>query len=173
MQRNWIGKSEGSQFELNIIGTDLTFDVFTTRPDTLFGMTFAVISPEHELINQIMEQSDKKDEIQNYLDSIVNKSEFERMSITKEKTGVDTTLKVTNPITNEEVPLWIADYVLVNYGTGAIMAVPAHDERDYEFAKKYDIEIRQVIIDKEKTINVDNEAFTGNGVLINSGEFND
>ena len=173
MQRNWIGKSEGSQFELNIIGTDLTFDVFTTRPDTLFGMTFAVISPEHELINQIMEQSDKKDEIQNYLDSIVNKSEFERMSITKEKTGVDTTLKVMNPITNEEVPLWIADYVLVNYGTGAIMAVPAHDERDYEFAKKYDIEIRQVIIDKEKTINVDNEAFTGNGVLINSGEFND
>ena len=173
MQRNWIGKSEGSQFELNIIGTDLTFDVFTTRPDTLFGMTFAVISPEHELINQIMEQSDKKDEIQNYLDSIVNKSEFERMSITKEKTGVDTTLKVTNPITNEEVPLWIADYVLVNYGTGAIMAVPAHDERDYEFAKKYDIEIRQVIIDKEKTINVDNEAFTGNGVLMNSGEFND
>ena len=151
MQRNWIGKSEGSQFELNIIGTDLTFDVFTTRPDTLFGMTFAVISPEHELINQIMEQSDKKDEIQNYLDSIVNKSEFERMSITKEKTGVDTTLKVMNPITNEEVPLWIADYVLVNYGTGAIMAVPAHDERDYEFAKKYDIEIRQVIIDKEKT----------------------
>ena len=136
-------------------------------------MTFAVISPEHELINQIMEQSDKKDEIQNYLDSIVNKSEFERMSITKEKTGVDTTLKVTNPITNEEVPLWIADYVLVNYGTGAIMAVPAHDERDYEFAKKYDIEIRQVIIDKEKTINVDNEAFTGNGVLMNSGEFND
>ena len=95
------------------------------------------------------------------------------MSITKEKTGVDTTLKVMNPITNEEVPLWIADYVLVNYGTGAIMAVPAHDERDYEFAKKYDIEIRQVIIDKEKTINVDNEAFTGNGVLINSGEFND
>ena len=173
MQRNWIGKSEGSQFELNIIGTDLTFDVFTTRPDTLFGMTFAVISPEHELINQIMEQSDKKDEIQNYLDSIVNKSEFERMSITKEKTGVDTTLKVTNPITNEEVPLWIADYVLVNYGTGAIMAVPAHDERDYEFAKKYDIEIRQVIIDKEKTINVDNEAFTGNGFLMNSGEFND
>ena len=124
MQRNWIGKSEGSQFELNIIGTDLTFDVFTTRPDTLFGMTFAVISPEHELINEIMEQSDKKDEIQNYLDSIVNKSEFERMSITKEKTGVDTTLKVMNPITNEEVPLWIADYVLVNYGTGAIMAVP-------------------------------------------------
>ncbi len=173
MQRNWIGKSEGSQFELNIIGTDLTFDVFTTRPDTLFGMTFAVISPEHELINQIMEQSDNKDEIQNYLDSIVNKSEFERMSITKEKTGVDTILKVTNPITNEEVPLWIADYVLVNYGTGAIMAVPAHDERDYEFAKKYDIEIRQVIIDKEKTINVDKEAFTGNGVLINSGEFND
>ena len=112
-----------------------------------------------------MEQSDKKDEIQNYLDSIVNKSEFERMSISKEKTGVDTTLKVKNPITNEEVPLWIADYVLVNYGTGAIMAVPAHDERDYEFAKKYDIEIRQVIIDKEKTINVDNEAFTGNGVL--------
>ncbi len=173
MQRNWIGKSEGSQFELNIIGTDLTFDVFTTRPDTLFGMTFAVISPEHELINQIMEHSDNKDEIQNYLDSIVNKSEFERMSITKEKTGVDTILKVTNPITNEEVPLWIADYVLVNYGTGAIMAVPAHDERDYEFAKKYDIEIRQVIIDKEKTINVDKEAFTGNGVLINSGKFND
>ena len=171
MQKNWIGKSVGAQFELEIKNTDLSFEVFTTRPDTLLGMTFAVISPEHQLMKNILNISSKYEDIKNYISKASSKSEFERMSITKEKTGVDTGLFVTNPLTNEEIPLWVADYVLVNYGTGAIMAVPGHDQRDYDFAKKYDIEIKQVIADKDAKVSIQEEAFTGQGQLINSREF--
>ena len=171
MQENWIGKSTGVQFNLKIDGSELDFDVFTTRPDTLFGMTFAVMSPEHKLMNKILSLSPNSKEIQSYIDVAKSKSEFERMSITKEKTGVDTGLKVTNPINNKSVPLWIADYVLINYGTGAIMAVPGHDERDYEFAKKYNIEIIQVIIDKDQKIDISSKPFIEKGVLINSGDY--
>ena len=171
MQKNWIGKSEGAQFNIKFAEHDLSFEVFTTRADTLFGMTFAVISPEHELIDEILKLSKNKDEIKEYIKKAKSKSEFERMSITKEKTGIDTYLKVINPINNEEVPLWIADYVLINYGTGAIMAVPAHDQRDYDFAKKYNLEIRQVIQNPETMIGVDQEAYTEEGELINSKEF--
>ena len=171
MQKNWIGKSVGAQFELEIKNTDLSFEVFTTRPDTLLGMTFAVISPEHQLMKNILNISSKYEDIKNYISKASSKSEFERMSITKEKTGVDTGLFVTNPLTNEEIPLWVADYVLVNYGTGAIMAVPGHDQRDYDFAKKYDIEIKQVIADKDAKVSIQEEAFTGQGQLINSHEF--
>ena len=171
MQKNWIGKSEGAQFNIKFAEHDLSFEVFTTRADTLFGMTFAVISPEHELIDEIQKLSKNKDEIKEYIKKAKSKSEFERMSITKEKTGIDTYLKVINPINNEEVPLWIADYVLINYGTGAIMAVPAHDQRDYDFAKKYNLEIRQVIQNPETMIGVDQEAYTEEGELINSKEF--
>ena len=171
MQENWIGKSTGVQFNLKIDGSELDFDVFTTRPDTLFGMTFAVMSPEHKLMNKILSLSPNSKEIQSYIDVAKSKSEFERMSITKEKTGVDTGLKVLNPINNKSVPLWIADYVLINYGTGAIMAVPGHDERDYEFAKKYNIEIIQVIIDKDQKIDISSKPFIEKGVLINSGDY--
>ena len=171
MQENWIGKSTGVQFNLKIDGSELDFDVFTTRPDTLFGMTFAVMSPEHKLMNKILSLSPNSKEIQSYIDVAKSKSEFERMSITKEKTGVDTGLKVTNPINNKSVPLWIADYVLINYGTGAIMAVPGHDERDYEFAKKYNLEIVQVIIDKDHSIDIKEKPYIENGVLINSGDY--
>ena len=171
MQQNWIGKSEGAEFSLNIENTDLTFDVFTTRPDTLFGMTFAVLSPEHQLMSEILSISSNSTEIQNYIDSAKKKSEFERMSLTKEKTGVDTGLFVINPVNGKKVSLWIADYVLINYGTGAIMAVPGHDQRDYDFAKKYGIEIIQVISDKNKKSSIEQEAFVGEGILINSGEF--
>ena len=171
MQENWIGKSTGVQFNLKIDGSELDFDVFTTRPDTLFGMTFAVMSPEHKIMDKILSLSPNSKEIQSYIDVAKSKSEFERMSITKEKTGVDTGLKVTNPINNKSVPLWIADYVLINYGTGAIMAVPGHDERDYEFAKKYNIEIIQVIIDKDQKIDISNKPFIEKGVLINSGDY--
>lgn len=129
MQQNWIGKSVGAEFSLNIVDTELKFDVYTTRPDTLYGMTFAVLSPEHEIINQILEISYSKEEILSYQKSAKQKSEFERLSSSKEKTGVDTGLKVINPINQKEVPLWIADYVLNNYGTGAIMAVPARSKR--------------------------------------------
>ena len=171
MQQNWIGKSEGAEFSLNIDDTDLSFDVFTTRPDTLFGMTFAVLSPEHQLMDEVISISSNRDEIENYIENAKKKSEFERMSLTKEKTGVDTGLFVINPVNGKKVSLWIADYVLINYGTGAIMAVPGHDQRDYDFAKKYGIEIIQVISDKNRESSIEKEAFIGEGILINSGDF--
>ncbi len=171
MQENWIGKSSGVQFNLKIDESNLNFDVFTTRPDTLFGMTFAVISPEHDLMDEILSMSSNSEEINEYIKKAKSKSEFERMSITKEKTGVDTGLKVLNPINNKSVPLWVADYVLINYGTGAIMAVPGHDERDYEFAKKYDLEIIQVIIDKDHSVDIEEKPYIENGILINSGDY--
>ncbi len=172
MQENWIGKSKGAEFSLNILDTDLNFPVFTTRPDTLFGMTFAVLAPEHNIINEIIKISPNSEEIKKYIKKSKAKSEFERMSITKQKTGIDTGLYVLNPINEKKVSLFIADYVLVNYGTGAIMAVPGHDERDYEFAKVYNLPILQVIIDESHSINVDQEPFTGRGLLINSEEYN-
>jgi leucyl-tRNA synthetase len=172
MQENWIGKSQGAEFSLNILDTDINFNVFTTRLDTLYGMTFAVLAPEHTIIDKILNISPNSDEIKEYIINSKLKSEFERMSISKEKTGIDTGLFVSNPISGEKVPLWVADYVLVNYGTGAIMAVPGHDERDYEFAKVYDLKIVQVIIDENHSINIDVEPFTGRGILINSGEYN-
>jgi leucyl-tRNA synthetase len=172
MQENWIGKSKGAEFNLNISDTDLNFPVFTTRPDTLFGMTFAVLAPEHNIINEIIKISPSSEEIKKYIKKSKAKSEFERMSITKQKTGIDTGLYVLNPINGKKVSLFIADYVLVNYGTGAIMAVPGHDERDYEFAKVYNLPILQVIIDESHSINIDDEPFTERGVLINSEEYN-
>ena len=172
MQENWIGKSQGAEFSLNILDTDLNFNVFTTRLDTLYGMTFAVLAPEHTVIDKILHISPNSDEIKEYIINSKSKSEFERMSISKKKTGIDTGLFVSNPISGEKVPLWVADYVLVNYGTGAIMAVPGHDERDYEFAKVYDLNIVQVIIDENHSINIDEEPFTDRGILINSGEYN-
>ena len=171
MQKNWIGKSEGAEFSLKIDETDISFDVFTTRPDTLFGMTFAVVSPEHHIMNEILSLSPNSHDLQKYIDDAKKKSEFERMSLTKEKTGVDTGLFVINPVNGKRVSLWIADYVLINYGTGAIMAVPGHDQRDYDFAKKYNIEIIQVITDKKSESSIEREAYVGGGVLINSGEF--
>ena len=172
MQENWIGKSQGAEFSLNILDTDLNFNVFTTRLDTLYGMTFAVLAPEHTIIDKILHISPNSDEIKEYIINSKSKSEFERMSISKKKTGIDTGLFVSNPISGERLPLWVADYVLVNYGTGAIMAVPGHDERDYEFAKVYNLNIEQVIIDENHSINIDEEPFTDRGILINSGEYN-
>ncbi len=172
MQENWIGKSQGVEFSLNILDTDLNFNVFTTRLDTLYGMTFAVLAPEHDIISEILNISQNSDYIKEYIKNTKSKSEFERMSISKQKTGIDTGLFVSNPINGEKVPLWVSDYVLVNYGTGAIMAVPGHDERDYEFAKVYNLSILQVITDENHSINIDEEPFTGSGILINSGEYN-
>jgi leucyl-tRNA synthetase len=168
MQENWIGKSQGVEFSLNILDTDLNFNVFTTRLDTLYGMTFAVLAPEHDIISEILNISQNSDDIKEYIKNTKSKSEFERMSISKQKTGIDTGLFVSNPINGEKVPLWVSDYVLVNYGTGAIMAVPGHDERDYEFAKVYNLSILQVITDENHSINIDEEPFTGSGILINS-----
>ena len=146
-QRNWIGKSEGSEIDFKIKNTNESVKIFTTRADTLFGVTYLVLAPEHELIQKIKSNIKNLSEVEKYIQGIKNKSELDRTSDEKEKTGIEVKgLKAINPANGEEIPVWIADYVLVNYATGAVMAVPAHDERDYEFAKKYNLNIKQVIM---------------------------
>ncbi len=167
MQRNWIGKSIGAEVEFKVSNTNYSFTVFTTRCDTLFGATYCVLSPEHELIDKIT-TDDKKEEVTNYKKECALKSDLERTDLNKDKTGVFTGAYAINPITNKEIPIWISDYVLVSYGTGAIMAVPAHDERDYAFSKKFNLEIIPVL----EGGNIQNEAFTGDGNHINSGFLN-
>lgn len=164
MQRNWIGRSEGAEVTFKIDGIDASFDVFTTRPDTLFGATYAVLAPEHELVEKIT-TADAKEQVAAYIDKVKTKSDLERTDLAKEKTGVFTGAYAINPINGEKIPVWIADYVLASYGTGAIMAVPAHDERDYEFAKQFGLEIKEVLAGGD----IAQEAFTGDGVHINSG----
>ncbi|MFJ7953125.1 leucine--tRNA ligase [Lysinibacillus sp. NPDC096418] len=164
MQRNWIGRSEGAEVTFDIEGTDKNFTVFTTRPDTLFGATYAVLAPEHKLVAQIT-TADQKEAVEAYLDKVKLKSDLERTDLAKEKTGVFTGAYAVNPVNGEKMPIWIADYVLATYGTGAIMAVPAHDERDYEFAKEFGLEIKAVLEGGD----IENEAFTGDGKHINSG----
>ena len=163
MQRNWIGKSTGAKVTFKVDGTDKYFEVFTTRPDTLFGATYCVLSPEHSLVDEITKK-DQKEEIKNYKKISASKSELERTSLSKEKTGAFTGSYAINPVNNKKIPIWISDYVLSTYGTGAIMAVPAHDDRDYEFAKKYGLEIIQVL----EGDSIKEKAYTGDGIHINS-----
>ncbi|MFB1098348.1 leucine--tRNA ligase [Terribacillus sp. JSM ZJ617] len=163
MQRNWIGRSEGAEVTFRIEGTDESFDVFTTRPDTLFGATFAVLSPEHPLVDKITTEAQRK-AVEAYKQEVAAKSDLERTDLAKEKTGVFTGAYAINPVNGEKMPIWIADYVLMSYGSGAIMAVPAHDERDYEFAKTFDLPIKAVI----EGADIENEAHTGEGAHINS-----
>lgn len=144
MQKNWIGKSVGAHVDFKIAGTDLTFTVFTTRPDTLFGATYCVMAPEHEYVDRIT-TDEQKEQVNAYKLECAKKSDLERTELNKEKTGVFTGAYAINPVNGKEIPIWISDYVLAGYGTGAIMAVPAHDTRDYEFAKKFDIPIIQVL----------------------------
>ncbi|MEM5016033.1 leucine--tRNA ligase [Metabacillus indicus] len=167
MQRNWIGRSEGAHVQFNVDGHEESFTVFTTRPDTLFGATYAVLAPEHALVDKITTE-DQKDAVAAYLDKVKSKSDLERTDLAKEKTGVFTGAFAVNPANGEKMPIWIADYVLVSYGTGAIMAVPAHDERDYEFAKTFDLPIKEVV----EGGNVENEAYTGDGQHVNSDFLN-
>ena len=164
MQRNWIGKSIGAHVTFKIKDTDKEFKVFTTRCDTLFGATYCVMSPEHELVDLIT-SDDKKEEVAEYKRVCATKSDLERTELNKEKTGVFIGAYAINPVNEKEIPIYISDYVLASYGTGAIMAVPAHDDRDYEFAKKFNIEIIQVLEGGD----ISKEAFTGDGVHINSG----
>ena len=164
MQRNWIGKSIGAHVDFKVDGFDKSFTVFTTRCDTLFGATYCVLSPEHELVDLIT-SSDKKAEVDAYKKVCATKSELERTELNKEKTGVFIGAYAINPVNGNKVPIWISDYVLSTYGTGAIMAVPAHDERDYEFAKKFGIDIIPVIEGGDIT----KEAYVGDGPHINSG----
>jgi leucyl-tRNA synthetase len=167
MQRNWIGKSEGAVITFGV--DDEKVDVFTTRPDTLFGCTYIVLAPEHNLVLKLKDRIKNKEELEEYLNKVKLKSERERIAEVKDKTGVRLLgVSAINPINKKEVPVFVADYVLAHYGTGAVMAVPAHDERDFEFAKKFNLDIVEVIKGGE----VRKEAYTGEGVLINSGEFN-
>lgn len=167
MQRNWIGRSEGAQVKFTIDGTDASFEVFTTRPDTLFGATYCVLAPEHKLVAEIT-MPEQKEAVEAYLEKVKLKSDLERTDLAKEKTGVFTGAYAINPINGEKMPIWIADYVLATYGTGAIMAVPAHDERDYEFAKEFGLEIKPVLEGGD----VEKEAFVGDGPHINSDFLN-
>lgn len=163
MQRNWIGRSEGAEVVFNIDGHDESFDVFTTRPDTIFGATYAVLAPEHPLVEKIT-TGEQKEKVEAYLDKVKAKSDLERTDLAKEKTGVFTGAYAINPANGKQMPIWIADYVLMSYGSGAIMAVPAHDERDYEFAKEFGLPIIEVVSGGD----VDKEAYTGDGDHVNS-----
>lgn len=170
MQRNWIGRSQGAEIEFKVDGDGQTIKVFTTRPDTLFGATFLVLAPEHRLVNELT-TDEQRQSVQEYCRTAIKKSEIERQG-DHEKTGVFTGSYVINPATGARMPIWLADYVLAGYGEGAIMAVPAHDQRDYDFAKKYDLPIIKVI---DPTDDVDDDDvvdfYSGEGKLINSGDF--
>ena len=163
MQRNWIGRSEGAEVTFNIDGFEDTFTVFTTRPDTLFGATYAVLAPEHHFVDKIT-TADQRSAVDAYLDEVKHKSDLERTDLAKDKSGVFTGAYAINPVNGEKMPIWIADYVLISYGTGAIMAVPAHDERDYEFAVKFNLPIKEVVAGGDVT----SEAYTGDGLHVNS-----
>lgn len=162
-QRNWIGRSKGAAVFFNVDHADAKIEVYTTRPDTLFGATYMVLAPEHELVDSIV-TAEQKQAVADYRAAIAAKSDLERTDLNKDKIGVFTGAYGINPINGEKLPIWIADYVLASYGTGAIMAVPAHDDRDFEFAKKFDLAIKPVIAGGEN----DDVAYTGDGVHINS-----
>ncbi|EGO5080781.1 leucine--tRNA ligase [Enterococcus faecalis] len=167
MQRNWIGRSEGANVTFKVAGTEESFTVFTTRPDTLFGATYTVLAPELELVKKIT-TPEQTAAVEAYIEETSKKSDLNRTDLAKEKTGVFTGAYAINPVNGQEIPIWIGDYVLVSYGTGAIMAVPAHDERDYEFAKTFGIDILPVIAGGDITT----EAYTGDGPHINSDFLN-
>ena len=168
-QVNWIGKSTGAFVNFTVDGIDETLQIYTTRPDTLFGVTFMVIAPEHPLIDKYADRITNMDEIKAYRDECAKKTEFERTQLVKDKTGVCIQgLEGVNPVNGKKIPIYIADYVMMGYGTGAIMAVPAHDQRDYDFAKKFGIDIIQVI----KGGDIEKEAYTGDGEMINSDFLN-
>lgn len=167
MQRNWIGRSEGANVTFMIDGADESLKVFTTRPDTLFGATYLVIAPEHPILDKLVPERYKSD-VEAYRLAAMKKSDLDRTELSKEKTGIFTGICAINPLTNKKIPVWTSDYVLLIYGTGAIMAVPGHDQRDWEFAKKYSLEIIEVISGG----NIQTGAYTGDGILINSGFLN-
>ena len=167
MQRNWIGKSVGAEIDFKIEGTDKAFTVFTTRADTVFGVSYCVLAPEHKLVEEIVTEGQRA-AVEEYLDIVKRKSDLERTDLNKDKTGVFTGAYAINPVNGEKVELWIADYVLASYGTGAVMAVPAHDERDYEFATKFNLPIKAVVEDNGEVV----VPFYGDGKHINSGFIN-
>ena len=174
-QKNWIGRSTGAEVDFPIAGKEDKLRIYTTRPDTLFGVTYMVISPEHPYIEKFASEIKNLDEVKAYQEQAARKSDFERSELAKEKTGVKIDgLTAVNPVNGKEIPIWVSDYVLMSYGTGAIMAVPAHDERDWEFAKKFNMPIIQVVESSEGSVDVNEAAFVdvATGKLVNSGFLN-
>ena len=174
-QKNWIGRSTGAEVDFPIAGKEDKLRIYTTRPDTLFGVTYMVISPEHPYIEKFASEIKNLDEVKAYQEQAARKSDFERSELAKEKTGVKIDgLTAVNPVNGKEIPIWVSDYVLISYGTGAIMAVPAHDERDWEFAKKFNMPIIQVVESSEGPVDVNEAAFVdvATGKLVNSGFLN-
>lgn len=174
MQRNWIGRSRGCQFAMQIDGADEVVSVFTTRPDTVFGITYMVMAPEHDLVEKIARNTPQEKAVKQFISKMKGFSDITRTSAETEKEGVFTGAYAINPMNSEKVPIWVANYVLMGYGTGAIMAVPAHDQRDFEFARKYDLPVRVVIQDEgvPSDGNALTEAYVGEGHMINSAAFN-
>src|SRR5256712_2262268 len=171
MQTNWIGRSEGAEVDFPVAGHEReSIRIYTTRPDTLFGATFMVLAPEHPLVEKVTTEEHRA-RVREYVERARKETEIERLSTEREKTGVATGGFAINPVNGEKIPIWVADYVLVTYGTGAIMAVPAHDERDFEFAVRYDLPIREVIAPPTGPRGLLREANLGQGVLVNSGQF--
>ena len=170
MQKNWIGRSEGAKIDFEIKNHDEKITVFTTRPDTIFGATFLVLAPEHPLLKTLV-NDDTREAVESYCKAALKKSEIERQE-NKDKTGIFTGSNAINPATGQEIPIWVADYVLSGYGTGAIMAVPAHDERDFEFAEKFDLPIK-VVVERPENSDDDSRCYHGEGTLVNSEQFND
>jgi leucyl-tRNA synthetase len=171
-QKNWIGKSEGAQFTMTLAGLDEKIAVYTTRLDTVFGMTYVVVAPEHPILSNLKAKISNFAEVEKYILAARKKTELERTELQKEKTGVKLDgIEIINPFTNEKIPLYVADYVLGGYGTGAVMAVPAHDERDWEFAKKNNLPIKEVIKSDDGKSSIEEKAFIADGILINSGEY--
>ncbi|MCE9518436.1 MAG: class I tRNA ligase family protein, partial [Verrucomicrobia bacterium] len=180
LQRNWIGKSEGAEVHFKVADLDETITVFTTRPDTLFGATYMVLAPEHRMVDELVSE-EQLAEVEQYRERTARKSDLERTELAKEKSGVFTGAYAINPVNQERIPIWIADYVLMGYGTGAIMAVPAHDERDFEFATKFNLTVREVVA-SQPTMKTEAApvcempvaaCFTGDGYAMNSGFLND
>ncbi len=175
-QKNWIGRSEGAEVDFKLKQVDETLRVYTTRPDTLFGATYMVVSPEHPLLDKYKDLIENFDEVVSYREKAALKSDFERTELVKEKTGVCLKgISAINPVNDKEIPVWISDYVLMSYGTGAIMAVPAHDTRDFEFAQKFNLPIIQVVKSTEGEVDLTKEAFTdvATGTMVNSGFLDD
>ena len=174
MQKNWIGRSEGAKVEFKISGRDETISVFTTRPDTLFGVTFFVLSPEHPMVEQLTRGTSHEKQVKQFRNEIAKENVSEKDLATTEKRGCFTGQFAINPLNQEKVPIWVANYVLMEYGTGMVMAVPAHDQRDLEFARKYNLPVRVVIQPENAALSGETlkEAYDGEGVMVNSGDFN-
>jgi len=171
MQRNWIGKSTGAEVDFPIDGMDKTIRIFTTRPDTIYGVTFMAIAPESPLVSELV-TSEQKAEVEDFLARVALEDRFKRTSLEAKKEGVFLGRYAVNPLTGERIPIYVANYILYEYGTGAIMAVPGHDQRDFDFAKEYGIDIKQVVRPKDGDWNVQERPYEGEGIIVNSGEFN-